>query len=76
VPRRRRSALLRRYALGFGQLGKGGDALGEHREGRSRSDHEAIDRVLASRVAAEDGELAAVSGPGTLLDRLLQPLNG
>lgn len=31
--------------------------------------------MLASRVAAEDDELAAVSGPGTLLDRLLQPLN-
>jgi hypothetical protein len=42
---------------------------------RRRSDHQAIDRVLASRVAAEDDELAAVSGPGTLLDRLLQPLN-
>jgi len=40
-----------------------------------RHDHKAIDRVLASRVAAEDSELAAVSGPGTLLDRLLQPLN-
>lgn len=40
-----------------------------------RSDHQAIDRVLASRVGAEDDELAAVSGPGTLLDRLLQPLN-
>ena len=40
-----------------------------------RSDHQAIDRVLASRVAAEDDELASVSGPGTLLDRLLQPLN-
>jgi hypothetical protein len=42
---------------------------------RRRSDHQAIDRVLASRVAAEDDELASVSGPGTLLDRLLQPLN-
>lgn len=42
---------------------------------RRRSDHQAIDRVLASRVAAEDDELATVSGPGTLLDRLLQPLN-
>jgi hypothetical protein len=29
---------------------------------RRRSDHQAIDRVLASRVAAEDDELAAVSG--------------
>ena len=42
---------------------------------RRRADHQAIDRVLASRVAAEDDELASVSGPGTLLDRLLQPLN-
>ena len=42
---------------------------------RRRSDHQAIDRVLASRVAAEDDELASVSGPGTLLDRLLQPFN-
>jgi Family of unknown function (DUF5995) len=37
-------------------------------------DHEAIDGVLSSRVAAEDAELAAVSGR-TLLDRVLQPLN-
>jgi hypothetical protein len=37
-------------------------------------DHEAIDGVLSSRVAAEDQELAAVSGR-TLLDRVLQPLN-
>jgi uncharacterized protein DUF5995 len=42
---------------------------------RRRSDHQAIDRVLASRVAAEDDQLTAVSGPGTRLDRLLQPLN-
>ena len=42
---------------------------------RRESDHRAIDAVLASRVAAEDDELASVSGPGTLLDRLLQPLN-
>jgi hypothetical protein len=37
---------------------------------RSR-DHERIDGVLASRVAAEDGEL----GPGSVLDRVLTPLN-
>jgi hypothetical protein len=38
---------------------------------RRRRDHERIDGVLASRVAAEDDLL----GPGTLLDRLLAPLN-
>jgi hypothetical protein len=38
---------------------------------RRRRDHERIDGVLASRVAAEDDEL----GPGTLVDRLLTPLN-
>jgi hypothetical protein len=38
-----------------------------------RRDHERIDGVLASRVAAEDSELA-VHGR-TLTDRLLQPLN-
>jgi hypothetical protein len=38
---------------------------------RRRRDHERIDAVLASRVAAEDRTL----GPRTLLDRLLQPLN-
>jgi hypothetical protein len=37
-------------------------------------DHEAIDGVLSSRVAAEDAELSAVSHR-SLLDRLLQPLN-
>lgn len=42
---------------------------------RRQSDHRAIDRVLASRVAAEDDELAGISGPGSLLDRLLRPLN-
>jgi hypothetical protein len=36
-----------------------------------RRDHERIDGVLASRVAAEDDLL----GPGTLLDRLLTPFN-
>jgi hypothetical protein len=41
---------------------------------RRRRDHERIDRVLASRVAAEDDELTATGG-ATLLDRLLTPLN-
>jgi len=38
---------------------------------RRRRDHENIDGVLASRVAAEDNELPV----GTLIDRLLTPLN-
>src|SRR5664279_4184570 len=38
---------------------------------RRRRDHERIDAVLASRVAAEDDEL----GPRTLLDRVLDPVN-
>jgi hypothetical protein len=38
---------------------------------RRRRDHERMDAVLGSRVPAEDGEL----GPGSLLDRLLTPLN-
>jgi Family of unknown function (DUF5995) len=42
--------------------------------GRRRRDHERIDRVLASRVAAEDDELTATGG-ASLLDRLLTPLN-
>ena len=42
---------------------------------RRESDHRAIDDILASRVAAEDDELARISGPGSLLDRLLRPLN-
>jgi hypothetical protein len=42
---------------------------------RREADHRAIDTVLASRVAAENDELTAVSGPGTLLDRLLRPFN-
>jgi len=41
---------------------------------RRRRDHERIDAVLAERVAAEDGELAA-TGPRSLLDRVLTPLN-
>ena len=42
---------------------------------RREADHRAIDEVLASRVAAEDEELASLSGPAPLLDRLLAPLN-
>jgi Family of unknown function (DUF5995) len=42
---------------------------------RREADHRAIDTVLASRVAAEDDELTALSGPSTLLDRLLRPFN-
>jgi hypothetical protein len=41
---------------------------------RRRRDHERIDGVLSSRVAAEDGELTAPGGR-TLLDRVLTPLN-
>jgi hypothetical protein len=40
---------------------------------RREADHRAIDKVLASRVAAEDRELAGLSGPAPLLDRLLRP---
>jgi len=44
---------------------------------RRRTDHERIDRILASRVAAEDRELRRVERPGdrTLLDHLLTPFN-
>ena len=42
---------------------------------RREADHRAIDGVLAARVAAEDDELAALSGPAPLLDRVLAPLN-
>ena len=41
---------------------------------RRRRDHERIDAVLASRVAAEDDELTATGG-ASILDRLLAPLN-
>jgi hypothetical protein len=41
---------------------------------RRQRDHERIDAVLSSRVAAEDNELTAAGGQ-TLLDRLLTPLN-
>ncbi len=44
---------------------------------RRGRDHEHIDAILASRVAAEDGELKKVEQPGdrTLLDHLLTPFN-
>jgi hypothetical protein len=44
---------------------------------RRRRDHERIDGVLASRVGAEDDQLAAsgTSGAKDLLDRVLTPLN-
>jgi Family of unknown function (DUF5995) len=44
---------------------------------RREQDHQRIDAVLASRVAAEDRELAKLEAPGTrtILDRLLKPLN-
>jgi hypothetical protein len=42
---------------------------------RREADHKAIDTVLATRVAAEDDELTQISGPGTLVDRLLRPFN-
>jgi len=42
---------------------------------RREADHRAIDAVLAARVAAEDEELTALSGPPPLLDRLLGPVN-
>lgn len=45
-----------------------------HLMDRRRRDHERIDGVLAERVAAEDGQLAA-SGARSLVDRVLTPLN-
>lgn len=44
---------------------------------RRNADHKAIDMILASRVAAEDGELKRVELPGdrTFLDHLMTPFN-
>jgi hypothetical protein len=42
---------------------------------RREADHRAIDGVLAARVAAGEEELARLSGPAPLLDRVLAPLN-
>ena len=42
---------------------------------RREADHRVIDGVLAARVAAEGDELARLSGPPPLLDRLLKPLS-
>jgi hypothetical protein len=42
---------------------------------RRSADHRHIDTVLAARVGAEDSELGAVSGPRSLLDRVLTPAN-
>jgi hypothetical protein len=41
---------------------------------RRRRDHERIDRVLSSRVAADDDQLTATGG-ASVLDRLLTPVN-
>lgn len=45
-----------------------------HLLARRRRDHERIDAVLAARVAAEDSELASLSGR-TVVDRFLAPAN-
>jgi hypothetical protein len=42
---------------------------------RRETDHQIIDKVLVSRVAAEDDELTRLSGPAPLLDRLLRPVS-
>jgi hypothetical protein len=42
---------------------------------RRKADHGTVDRVLASRVAAEEAELVKISGPGPLLDRMLRPVS-
>jgi hypothetical protein len=42
---------------------------------RRGRDHERIDTVLVARVADEDGELRAMSGPRRALDKVLTPVN-
>ncbi len=42
---------------------------------RREADHKAIDDILASRVSAEGDELVSIDGPGSLLNRLLEPFN-
>ena len=42
---------------------------------RREADHRAIDDILAARIGAEGDELAALSGPGSPLDRLLRPVS-
>jgi hypothetical protein len=42
---------------------------------KRESDHKAIDDILAFRVSAEGDELSSIYGPGSLLNRLLEPFN-
>jgi Family of unknown function (DUF5995) len=42
---------------------------------RREADHKAIDDILAARVSAEGDELVSIAGPGSQLNRLLEPLN-
>jgi Family of unknown function (DUF5995) len=42
---------------------------------RRGRDHERIDTVLVTRVADEDGELRAVSGPRRVFDKAMTPVN-
>jgi hypothetical protein len=42
---------------------------------RREADHKAIDDILAARVSAEGDGLSGIAGPGSLVDRLLKPLN-
>src|SRR5690349_19992295 len=53
----------------------GGEFVGSALDARREADHHAIDGVHASRVGAEDDELARLSGPPPLVDRLLRPFN-